>query len=177
MTMTEDQLRQIAVEQVALWNAKDVDGVLARLTDDVAWSTPAKTVQGKAAAADDMRETFTAFPDLTFDPAAMEVFINADASAMVTTWSATGTLTGSQQGVPATGRRGTVGGMTLARFRGDLISEYRIAYDELSYLQQFGLLPASDSIAFKAVVMGDVMAGKAWHVLQQQLHRRRTPTG
>ena len=106
------------------------------------WSTPAKTTQGKAAAAEDIRETFTAFPDLRFDATALEVFCNSDATAVVSTWSATGTMTGPLQGVPPTGRRGTLTGMTLSRFAGDQIQEYRITYDGLLYLQQLGLLPA-----------------------------------
>ena len=174
MQMTVEQLRQIAEEQVDLWNAQNVDGIPARLTDDVVWSTPAKTTQGKAAAAEDMRETFTAFPDLRFDAAALEVFCNRDATAVVSTWSATGTMTGPLQGVPPTGRRGTLTGMTLLRFTGDQIREYRITYDGLLYLQQLGLLPASDSVAFKALVMGDVMVGKARQAVQQQISRRRT---
>jgi len=52
--MTEEQLRLFAAEQIDLWNAQNVDGILARLTDDVVWSTPAKTTQGKAAAAKDI---------------------------------------------------------------------------------------------------------------------------
>lgn len=97
MQMSVEQLQQIAEEQVDLWNAQNVDGILARLTDDVVWSTPAKTTQGKAAAAEDMRETFTAFPDLRFDATALEVFCNRDATAVVSTWSATGTMTGPLQ--------------------------------------------------------------------------------
>jgi steroid delta-isomerase-like uncharacterized protein len=172
--MTVEQLRQIAEEQIDLWNAQDVDGILARLTDDVVWSTPAKTTQGKAAAADDIRKTFTAFPDLRFDATAVEVYFNSDATAVVSTWSATGTMTGPLLGVPPTGRRGTLTGMTLSRFTGDKIREYRITYDGLLYLQQLGLLPPSDSIAFKALVMGDVMVGKARQAVQQQIQRRRS---
>jgi steroid delta-isomerase-like uncharacterized protein len=129
--MTAEQLRRIAAEQIDLWNAQNVDGILARLTEDVVWSTPAKTTSGKAAAAEDLRETFTAFPDLTFDATAMEVFCNSDATAVVSTWSATGTMTGPLQGVPPTGKRGTLTGMTLSRFTGDQIREYRITYDGL----------------------------------------------
>lgn len=49
--MSEEQPHDLATEQVSLWNAHDVDGVLAHLTDDVLWSTPAKTVSGMRAAA------------------------------------------------------------------------------------------------------------------------------
>ena len=173
MQMSVEQLRQIAAEQIDLWNAQNVEGILARLTDDVVWSTPAKTTQGKAAAAEDIRETLTAFPDLRFDATALEVFCNSDATAVVSTWSATGTMTGPLQGVPPTGRRGTLTGMTLSRFAGDQIREYRITYDGLLYLQQLGLLPPRDSVAFKALVMGDVIVGKARQAVQQQINRRR----
>ena len=173
MQMTVEQLQQIAAEQIELWNAQDVDGIAARLTDDVVWSTPAKTTQGKTAAVEDMRETFVAFPDLRFEATAVEVFCNRDASAMVSTWSATGTMTGPLQGVPPTGRTGTLTGMTLSRFTDDKIREYRITYDGLLYLQQLGLLPATDSVAFKALVMGDVMVGRARQAVQHQIDRRR----
>jgi hypothetical protein len=34
-------------------------------------------------------------------------------------------------------------------------------YDALDFMQQNGLLPKSDGMGFKAVVMADVLAGKA----------------
>lgn len=171
---SEERLRQIAMQQMDLWNAHDVDGLVSCYTDDVRWSTPAKSGHGKASAGQNVRETLTAFPDLRFDPAAIETFCNADATAVVFTWSATGTMTGPLEGVPPTGRSGTLTGMTLARMEGELISENHTVYDGLEYLQKIGFLPASDSVSFKALVMGEVMAGKAWHAVQEQIARRRS---
>jgi hypothetical protein len=72
-----------------------------------------------------------------------------------------------ENGVPATGRSIQMSGANLARFRDGLISEYSLYYDSLAMMQQLGLLPKSTGIGFKAIVMADVVAGKARKVLQR----------
>jgi hypothetical protein len=55
----------------------------------------------------------------------------------------------------------TISGTVLSKYRDGLISEYAIVYDALDFMQQLGALPRTDGIGFKALVMLDVMAGKA----------------
>jgi len=57
-------------------------------------------------------------------------------------WTAFGTNTGKGMGFPATGKRITVDGMTLFRFRDGKIVEEWSVYDMLSVMRQAGLLAA-----------------------------------
>ena len=55
-------------------------------------------------------------------------------------WTASGTNTGEGMGFPATGKRITVNGMTLFRFKSGKISEEWSVFDMLSAMRQAGLL-------------------------------------
>lgn len=171
--LNDAEMRRMSWENLDAWNAHDADAVLAHVTDDVAWTQPGRSVRGKAAAREEVVAYFSAFPDLRFDRDAFEVYVDAERASVVVVWSATGTMTGSVHGVPATGRVGEVRGMTLSRFRGDLVSENWILYDNLDYMQQLGFLPSTESPAFKALVMGDVMARKARQAVEHRLAGRR----
>lgn len=176
-TLTDEQMRGVAMQHLKAWNAHDVDAVLERVTEDVVWSQPGARVRGRAAAAEEVRAFFVGFPDLEIELSSFEVFCNVEKQAMVTSWTASGTMEGPLRGVPPTGRTGDISGTTLTRFRGDRVAENHIVFDGLLYLQQLGLLPASDSPAFKALVMGEVMVGKAWGAVQARLATRRGQRG
>jgi predicted ester cyclase len=59
---------------------------------------------------------------------------------IATRWVATMTHLGDQLGVPATGRRVTVTGMTIVRLRDGKIVEAWNNYDQLSLMKQIGAL-------------------------------------
>jgi steroid delta-isomerase-like uncharacterized protein len=85
-----------------------------------------------------------AFPDVDIRPVQM---IEED-DLIATRWVATMTHRGDQLGVPATGRRVTVTGMTIVRLRDGKIVEAWNNYDQLSLLQQIGALqPAVTLVA------------------------------
>jgi hypothetical protein len=58
-------------------------------------------------------------------------------------------------------------GSTICRIRDGAVSSWTTTYDALDFLQQNGLLPRSDGVGFKAVVMADLLAGKAMKVLHR----------
>ena len=165
--ISADEMMQVSEELFEAFNAHDISRILSHMTDDVVWRTPEKTVHGKVAAEEDVRETMTAFTDLAFAREAFEVFSNTKTLSVVTPWVATGTMTGPASGLPATGRSARIEGMTMARFRDAQISEYRILYDQLDFMQQIGVLPTTDSVAFKAFVLGDVLIGKAMSAVRR----------
>lgn len=77
------------------------------------------------------------FPDL-------EVTIEdqiAEGDKVVTRWSATGTNTGSLQGMPPTGKRVRVTGANVARLAGGQIVESWFNFDMLTLLRQLGVVP------------------------------------
>lgn len=152
------------------WNRHDIEGVLKHLHPDVLWVDPTldEPAHGKVGAAASMANTFTAFPDFHLPADDFETFLDVEAQSGVAVWTARGTMTGRlDTGVPATGRPVNVRGATLFRLRDGLVSEYRLMFDALDMMQQMGLLPRSTGVGFKALVMADVVAGRARKALQR----------
>lgn len=62
-------------------------------------------------------------------------------------WSEHGTHLGELLGIPATGKRFNLTGLTLYRFRDGKVYEERGEEDALGLLQQLGVVPSLDEIA------------------------------
>ena len=58
-------------------------------------------------------------------------------------WTARGTNTGTGNGLPATGKKAELAGITIWRIVDGKIKEEWSAFDQLSMMQQLGLLPAN----------------------------------
>ncbi len=83
------------------------------------------------------REERNAMPD-------MQVAVNhllAEEDLVAVHWTASGTNAQPGMGLPATGKKIKVSGMTIFRFKGGKISEEWSAWDMLSVLKQAGLFP------------------------------------
>jgi steroid delta-isomerase-like uncharacterized protein len=80
-----------------------------------------------------------AFPDLVISP---EKLIAED-DLVTIYWIARGTNSGTGNGLPATGKKGELSGITIWRIVDGKIKEEWSAFDELSMIQQLGLLPAN----------------------------------
>ncbi|HME88664.1 MAG TPA: ester cyclase [Chthoniobacterales bacterium] len=80
-----------------------------------------------------------AFPDLVISP---EKLIAED-DLVTIYWIARGTNTGTGNGLPATGKKGELSGITIWRIVDGKIKEEWSAFDQLSMMQQLGLLPAT----------------------------------
>jgi len=79
-----------------------------------------------------------AFPDLhiTVDD------VIAEGDKVVGRWTATGTNTGSLNGMPPTGKKATITGISILTFAGDQVTEQRTNWDTMGMLQQLGVIPA-----------------------------------
>ena len=77
-----------------------------------------------------------AAPDLNVDV----LRIAAECDLVAVHWEGTGTNTGEGNGLPATGRRVRVWGMTFFRLRNGRILEEWTVFDRYGMLQQIGLL-------------------------------------
>jgi steroid delta-isomerase-like uncharacterized protein len=77
-----------------------------------------------------------AFPDLTITP---EKLI-AEGDLVTIYWIARGTNTGTGNGLPATGKKAEQSGITIWRIVKGKIREEWSAFDQLSLMQQLGLL-------------------------------------
>ena len=80
-----------------------------------------------------------AFPDLVISP---EKLIAED-DLVTIYWIARGTNTGTGNGLPATGKKAELAGITIWRIVDGKIKEEWSAFDQLSMMQQLGLFPAN----------------------------------
>lgn len=85
------------------------------------------------------RDERAALPDLQI---AVNLMV-AEADLVAVHWTAWGTNTQPGMGLPATGKRIRVSGMTIFRFRAGKIAEEWSAWNMLSVLKQAGLFPAN----------------------------------
>jgi len=79
-----------------------------------------------------------AFSDITIVP---EKLI-AEGDLVTIYWIARGTNTGTGNGLPATGKKADLAGITIWRIVDGKIKEEWSAFDQLSMMQQLGLFPA-----------------------------------
>jgi len=80
-----------------------------------------------------------AFSDIAIVP---EKLI-AEGDLVTIYWIARGTNTGTGNGLPATGKKAELAGITIWRIVDGKIREEWTAFDQLSMMQQLGLLPAN----------------------------------
>jgi steroid delta-isomerase-like uncharacterized protein len=80
-----------------------------------------------------------AFSDIAIVP---EKLI-AEGDLVTVYWVARGTNTGTGNGLPATGKKAELPGITIWRIVDGKIKEEWSAFDQLSLMQQLGLLPAN----------------------------------
>jgi steroid delta-isomerase-like uncharacterized protein len=80
-----------------------------------------------------------AFPDVVVIP---EKLIAED-DLVTIYWIARGTNTGTGNGLPATGKKAELAGITIWRIVDGKIKEEWSAFDQLSMMKQLGLFPAS----------------------------------
>jgi steroid delta-isomerase-like uncharacterized protein len=78
-----------------------------------------------------------AFPDVVVVPEKLM----AEGDFVTIYWIASGTNTGTGNGLPATGKKAELAGVTIWRIVGGKIKEEWSAFDQLSMMQQLGLLP------------------------------------
>ena len=107
---------------------------------DYVFKTPTVSVQGLIEAKQYYGTLLGAFSDIEF--VVEDAFQDGDKIAK--RWVFRGTHTGELNGIPATGKRVTFVGATLARMVDRKIVEERDFMDDLGFLQQLGVIPALD---------------------------------
>ena len=80
-----------------------------------------------------------AFSDIAIVPAKLI----AEGDLVAIYWIARGTNTGTGNGLPATGKKAELPGITIWRIVDNKIKEEWSAFDQLSMMQQLGLLPTN----------------------------------
>lgn len=124
-----------------LINAGDIDGFVELLADDFVEheEMPPGISQDTAGTKEFFRMTLAGMPDLRMD--VQDVV--ADGNKVVARVKCTGTHAGEFMGIPATGNRVDVALIDIMAFGDDgLVHEHWGVMDNLSMMQQLGVLPA-----------------------------------
>jgi len=132
------QASRSALEAFATGNFGIYDSVIA---DDFVDHDPQNPFAAAMRGPQLMRATATlyrtALPDLVLTIDAQY----EDGDIVITRGTLAGTQTGELPGLPATGKRATIGGVQIDRFDGDKITESWRYWDSLGMLQQLGAVP------------------------------------
>jgi steroid delta-isomerase-like uncharacterized protein len=132
------ELLRKAVEEV--WNKGNFDNMKEMVSDDfvIHFSRPGEELRGPENVKQFYSSLREAFPDLHFE------ILNqvAEEDKVVTHWTASGTHQGEFKGIPATGNKVTFTAMDIDRIVDGKAVECWSNVDELSLMQQLGVIPA-----------------------------------
>jgi steroid delta-isomerase-like uncharacterized protein len=121
-----------------LVNQHNPDAIDELYTPDFVWHEPDQDIQGPEEGKQFLRAYLTAFPDLR---CSVEDEI-AEGDEVVTRWTISGTHQGEvEEFGPPTGKHVEIKGITIHRIEGGKIAEEWERYDNLSVMQQLGLVP------------------------------------
>jgi steroid delta-isomerase-like uncharacterized protein len=135
-----DQERSID-EWLQSWSAHDLDGVLRLLTPDgVFEDVTMGAVNRSGAEVRAFGEGFlSGFPDVTFT--ATSRFSNGTRGGAE--WVMRGTHRGDLPGMPATGKRIEIRGVSMFEFAEDRIRRCTDYWDMATFLRQLGMMPSA----------------------------------
>ena len=135
--MTHDDAREFFRIQQLEWDARDVEALARRHTDDGTIVSPIfRTVQGRDAILRSYRSLFDMFPDWQYQGQQLLVDGNRVAQQFVVN----ATHAGEFMGIPGSGRKFQIHGVRLFEMRGGLIAHERRYYDFTGLLIQLGIL-------------------------------------
>ena len=134
--MSEEN-KALALRSWEIVNRRDLDAVQEFYAPDLVWHEPDQDIHGSEEAKRFLATYFRAFPDLTH---AVEDVI-AEGEKDVTRYTLSGTHRGeTEEFGPPTGKRIELEGITIHRIEDGRIVEEWERYDNLSVLQQLGLV-------------------------------------
>jgi steroid delta-isomerase-like uncharacterized protein len=147
--MSAQENLKLDEENIAAWNAHDVEGALAQLSDDIMWydvSGP-QPMQGKDAVRAYIQNWFSAWPDLKIK--VTNRVVTEDQLAAELEFTGTNTvplqLAPGAPAIPPTGKKVQVRGTYFVKFENGKAVEVRNYPDMASLLMQLGLMPMPGS--------------------------------
>jgi steroid delta-isomerase-like uncharacterized protein len=145
MTMTA---REAFERGTATFNAHDIDGFAKVLADDVVFRAPGSIRgSGKAACTAFFASWFHAFSDAHVDVHAAHFLGDVAVEEGTFTGTQTGVLSGPMGNIPPTGRRVEVDYVQVLHFRDGKHASFNLVFDQLTMLEQLGLIPAPAPVA------------------------------
>jgi steroid delta-isomerase-like uncharacterized protein len=129
--MSEEN-KALALRSWEIVNRRDLDAIQEFYAADLVWHEPDRDIHGSEEAT-----RFLAFPDLTH----IVEDVIAEGDKVVTRYTLSGTHRGGTEELgPPTGKRIKLEGITIHRIEDGKIVEEWERYDNLSMLQQLGLV-------------------------------------
>ncbi|MDQ3549875.1 MAG: ester cyclase [Chloroflexota bacterium] len=157
LTPTEERNLRAVSDVLHYWNTQDVEGILAYYDEDIRWTNVAleEVYAGKDEVRAFINRLLTAFPDLSFE--VTEKFARDD--NISERWYIRGTHQGPFMGIPATGKRVEIPGISMVKMRGGKFLSDWYLFDASGGLRQMGLLPplsASETPIMRAALWAAV---------------------
>ena len=142
------------------WNNGDIEGVLEAYDDDIVWVNVAleETYNGKDEVRAFLERLYAALPDLTFGAD----WAIARGDQIAERWTVSGTHRGPFWGIPATGRKFEITGVSLITMRDGKFVRDEFYSDGGSVLRQVGLMPSL------RLLQGPVGRAFAWLVVKSR---------
>ncbi|MCI0437641.1 MAG: ester cyclase [Chloroflexi bacterium] len=141
-TVTEIEERNLrAVSDVLrYWNTQNVPGILTFYNEDIVWDNVAmeETYRGKAEVGRFLDSLMHAFPDLNFD---VTHKIASD-NQVSEQWHIRGTHLGAFMGIPPTGKRVDIPGISMVEMRDGKFLRDQFYFDSGIVLRQMGIMPS-----------------------------------
>ena len=123
------------------FNAHDIDGFAAVLTEDVVFQAPGSRGEGKPACADFYGGWMGAFPDAHVDVHDVHFVHDVAIEEGTFTGTQSGVLHGPAGDIPPTGRAVSLDYIQVIRFRDGKHVSFNLMFDRLAMLEQLGLVP------------------------------------
>ena len=122
-------------DYVAAWNSHDTEKIVSFYTDDIVYENLGIVYRGKEAIRAVDNYLFGAFPDVNCE--VKSSFICGDWSA--SEWVMSGTHKGDIPGLPATGKRFSIRGASVAELKEGKIKRISHYYNWMTLLEQLGI--------------------------------------
>jgi steroid delta-isomerase-like uncharacterized protein len=144
LSETEQRNLGAVADVLPYWNRHDLDGVLSFYAEEINWHNVAleETYQGKAEVRAYLSRLLVAFPDLTFGV----THRIARGDNVAEQWRLRGTHLGEFLGIPPTGRRVDIPGMSMVELKAGKFVRDEFYFDSGIVLRQIGLMPPIASI-------------------------------
>jgi steroid delta-isomerase-like uncharacterized protein len=138
-TPAEERNLRAVTDVLHFWNTHDVDGILNFYNDDIVWTNVAleEVYTGKQEVRAFINRLLTAFPDLSFE--VVDKFARDD--NVSERWYIRGTHLGPFIGIPPTGKRLEIPGISMVRMRDARFLSDWFIMDAAAGMRQMGLLP------------------------------------
>lgn len=136
-----ENTQQILGLLLELWNTGKAEVANKLYSSDAERSDPTQPepARGAQQIAAFVAEVRAGFPDFKLE---IKQGI-AEGDRLATEWTVTGTHRSEWQGIPPTGRRVEITGMTLDRIKNGQVIEERVYFDRLALLEQLGVAPSA----------------------------------